>query len=407
VKKIIALVALGLLALAVSCDTENVGNGGPQFFNVQITSVTPADPAGLFGNEQVTFTAAVTGGSPPYTYSWNFGGASTPNVVTSPAGTTTTVTVTLTPSAAAATYTVTVTATDGNGIQSTDTETINVGATRNAAPVVNSATYAAGVLTVTVSDPDDGETLDVTVTPPAGFNVDATTKTAAATGPLTATFNVTATDVIAGATGNFGVSVTDGDATTQFAGGVDVTIPALTLAADTLYGTPLAGSAAANADVTILVLTGDPANPFQYMNGVGLVLPTDASYTALSFDVGAADATPDNPSATPVDGAWATMNPGGGFLFAPDNFISPVDMGGGTERYDFNITPLGGSDQATFEGILFNAKFKFATTGPKTIAFVETAGVKRTYYSDGAATEYFWGNITNDGSLVPNSVTIN
>jgi hypothetical protein len=316
--------------------------------------------------------------------------------------------VTLTPSATTQTYNVTVTATDGNGTVVTASQSITVGPTRNAAPVVDSATYNAGtrVLTVTVSDPDDGETLTVTATPSAGLSVDQTTKTASATGPLTATFNVSADDFIAGATGTIAVSVSDGTATTNAANPVAVSIPAIVVPADTLVAIPTSGSAATGADVQVVVITGVPANPFQYMVGAGLTIESDATYVGNSFDVGSPDSTPDVGSVNPVDGIWAAMNPGGGFLLAPDNFIQSTDIGGGRERWDFNITPLGGSNLTGQGGALFNARFTFSAAGTKTFGFQEVSGVKRTYYADDS-TEYFWGNIANDGSVGPNSVTIN
>jgi hypothetical protein len=408
VKKLIALAALALVAFAASCDTENVGND-PRFFTVNITGITPADPAGLFGSEGFTATAAVTGGSAPYTYSWDFGGASTPSPSVSPAGATTMITQTFVALAAQTNFTISVTATDGNGVTSTATQQITVGATRNILPTIDSAVYdaAARTLTVTVSDTDNGETLTVAATPSAGLAVDAATKVAAATGPLTAVFNVTATDFIAGATGTIAVSVTDSHGgVTNLAQDVAVNIPAVTVPADTLVALPTSGSAATGADVQVIIITGVPANPFQYMVGAGLTIESDATYVANSFDVGAADATPDTGAVNPVDGIWAAMNPGGGFLLAPDNFIQSTDIGGGRERWDFNITPLGGSNLTTDEGVLFNAKFKFSAACTKTFGFQDVSGVKRTYYADDAA-EYFWGNIANDGSVGPNSVTIN
>jgi hypothetical protein len=394
---------MALVAVAASCDTENVGNP-PVFFAANITA-----PAGPFHRlDNTTWTVNIVGGSAPYTVDWNFGGAATPNTVNTAgvAGTSSNTTVQLT---AEGTFTVNVTVTDANNVTATDSESITVLAALNQPPVVNSAVFnaAAKTITVTVSDPDDGATLTVTATPPAGVVLDSNTKTAAATGPLTATFNVSASDIIAGATGNVGISVSDGIATGDFAGGVSVTLDPLAPAADALYCIPLTGSAATGADVQVLVLTGVPANPFQYMVGAGVTIESDATYVGQSFDVGVPDGTADVGSVNPVDGIWATMNPGGGFLLAPDNFIQSTDIGGGRERWDFNITPLGGSNLTTASGALFNAKFTFSAAGTKTFGFQDVSGVKRTYYADDA-TEYFWGNIANDGTGgIPNSVTIN
>jgi hypothetical protein len=166
------------------------------------------------------------------------------------------------------------------------------------------------------------------------------------------------------------------------------------------------GAAAVGGAVQVIVLTGDPADPFQYMVGCGLTIEGDADYVRNSFDVGAPDATADTGSANPVDGIWAAMSPASGFLLAPDSFIQSTDIGGGRERWDFNITPLRGSNLATAQGALFNAKFTFGTPGTKIFGFQDsTGGVKRTYYADDA-NEYFWGDVANTGAAAPNAVII-
>jgi hypothetical protein len=418
VKRIVALVAISALALATSCHTKNVGTGGPQFLAATITV-----PTNMFGNQDATWTANIQGGIGPFTVAWDFGGGATPNTATftGQAGPTSSATVTMVNNTGAnASYHAKVTVTDSLGVVFTTPDpgvAYTVGPIQNQPPVINSATWdaTAKTITVSVSDPDDGENLSVTVTPPAGFTVDNATKTAAATGPLTAVFNVSADDLFAGGTGNFGVSVTDGTATTTSPTGVDVTIAPIALAADTLYAIPLTSTAAVGDKVTVVVATGIPANPFQYMNGCGLTMPSDGKYVGStapnggtgdvpgSFNIGAVGGNQGDP-----DGIWAVMNPSGGFLLAPDNFItSTADQpAAGSERWDFNVTPLGGSNLTTASGALFNAQFEFSTAGTKTFGFQQFETVKRTYYSDDA-TEYFWGDITNNVGGVPNSVTVN
>ena len=116
-----------------------------------------------------------------------------------------------------ATYTYTVVVTDALGQSGTATGSYTVGPTPNQLPVIDDASFAAGVITVTVSDPDAGDTVSVTVDAPAGMTVDggATATKVAGVGGGTVTFNVGADDVFDGGSGTFDVTADDG------AGGID------------------------------------------------------------------------------------------------------------------------------------------------------------------------------------------
>lgn len=404
-KKLCVLVAVLLLVLAASCDTLNIGGGDPSRGPVPTVTV----PANMFGLQDANWSVSWIGGTAPYSVSWNFGGGANPNTATVPNATSpnaTTVAMVNASLTTNATYTYTVVVTDSLGLTGTATATFVVGPTQNQAPVIDSATFAGGALTVVVSDPDLAETLTVAVTTPAGFTVDAASKAAAQTGPLTAVFNFGAVDMLAGATGNTDVTVTDGDATSAVTS-VAMTIAPLVLAADTLYAIPLSTSVAVGDTPTVVIATGVPANPFQYLNGIGLTMPTAAGYNRTSFDVGVPDATPDAGAANPVDGLWATMNPGGGFLLAPDNFIQSTDIGGGSERWDFNITPIGGADLTTASGVLFNVKLEFTAAGTYALGFQQFEGVNRTYYTGADSVVRFWGDISNNYTDIPNTITVN
>jgi len=189
-------------------------------------------------------------------------------------------------------------------------------------------------------------------------------------------------------------------------GGADTYDVAITIGlhpppADTLIATPLDGSVAISEPVTIIVFTTVPANAFQYMNGVGVTIENDAELVAQSFNVGVPGGYKYD-----ADGFWASMDPGGGFLLQQDLFQS-TNIGDGRERWDFYLSPICGSDQTTAEGALFNFQFEFSQPGVKTLGFQEETGVvKRTYYSDSEANEYFWGDISNDGSVAGNSILV-
>jgi hypothetical protein len=176
-------------------------------------------------------------------------------------------------------------------------------------------------------------------------------------------------------------------------------LPDGNLEPDTLYAQATVATAAVGAEVTVVVYTGVPAHPFEFMNGCGLTMEADAEKVAGSFNTGVPGGQPDA-----SDGFWAAMDPADGFLLAPDNFILATDIGGGRERWDFNVTPIGGSDVTASEGALFNYKFTFGTAGVKTFGFQEFSGVNRTYYSDSTSTQYFWGDSTNVSAP---SVTVN
>jgi hypothetical protein len=179
---------------------------------------------------------------------------------------------------------------------------------------------------------------------------------------------------------------------------------------DTLYAEPLQATAAVGAPVTVLVSTGKLPNPFYYMTGCGLTIEADADFVRKSFQYGEVggdfiDYDNGNTWTGPADGVWALVNPAN-FFNAPDNFITSFDIGGGRERWDLAVIPLGGAEVTDASGALFNLQFKFSTPGVKTFGFQAFSSVKRTYYSD-MSTEYNWADIANDGSDgVPNSVTI-
>ena len=402
-KKLLLLVAAALLVMAVSCDTLNMG-GVP--FPSKGPVVTVSVPAGMNGAEDATWTVTWTSGVSPFTISMDMGGGATANVAAGTAAVSpfTQVFTMVNPSTAAdATYTYNVRVTDSNNQVGVATATYIVGPTLNQNPTIDSAVYtpATDTLVVTVSDPDDGETLTVGVVGNNGVSPDAASKVASATGPLTATFTFSAADTFGGApTGTADITVSDGRGGSD-TDNVATPVDGIVLAADTLYAIPLQTSVAVGDPVTVVVATGVPANPFQFLNGVGLTIESDCDKVANTFNVGAVGG-----AAGDVDGYWTAMAPGGGFLLPPDNFIvaTPDQPAAGSERWDFNLTAIGGSDQTTASGALFNYQFSFGSAGVKTFGFQAVQGVNRTYYSDSSSTEYFWGTITNAGI---SSVTVN
>lgn len=385
------LLAAGLLMLSTGCNIFWIHSG------VSAPQLSVTVPTGMAGGVDASWSVSWTGGTAPYTIELDLGGGATANVAAGTAATSpyshvfTMVNASLTDSA---NYTYTIRVTDNEDRVGTATAQYTVGPLANRPPVIDDAVYTelTRTLVVTVSDPDDGETLTVSVTEPDGLTVDEASKTAAATGPLSASFVWSADDIFAGASGTCTVTVTDENDATDTED-VPISVAAVgPVLADTLFAVPLQTSVAVDEPVTVVVVTGVPANPFQYMNGVGLTMESDAEKVANSFNIGLPGG-----AAGDADGFWTAMAPAGGFLLPPDNFILNADIGGGRERWDFNVTPIGGSDQTTASGALFNYQFSFASAGSKTFGFQEVSGVNRTYYSDAANTEYFWGDVTNTG----------
>ncbi len=173
---------------------------------------------------------------------------------------------------------------------------------------------------------------------------------------------------------------------------------------DTLYALASAGSVSSGDSVRVIVATGITNNRFQYLNGCGVVCENGASYSPWTFDVGDPDDNPDVGSANPIDGVWADMG-ATAFLLAPDNFITGTDLGNGTSRTDFNITPLGGND-IFVSGILFSFEYSFASAGTYHLGFQAADIVNRTYYTDSSQSEdFFWSDISNDHQY--NSIVVN
>ena len=173
------------------------------------------------------------------------------------------------------------------------------------------------------------------------------------------------------------------------------------LAPDTLYAYLQQTVTEVGEPVLVVVATGAPANPFQYMNGVGVTVNEGAAFVDGTFNVGAPGGDQYDP-----DGIWSTMDP------LPMTFLLPADwmiMENQIEdehvRIDFNVTPIGGAN-TTNGGELFNFCLEFSQAGTYTLGFEEFRDVKRTYFSDTDSREYFWGDIGNDHPGLLNSIYI-
>jgi hypothetical protein len=305
----------------------------------------------------------------------------------------------------AGTYDTTITVTDSGALTDTATQTITVAAP-NAAPVIGAVTFTNGVLTVPVTD--DGATVDVSVTTPAGFSAPTETLPVTVTVPGNAVFHFSATDIFGGATGDTDITVTDlgglTDTATQ-----SMVLTGLPVAADTLYAYPLASTAAVGDPVTVLVYTGTPANALQFLSSVGFTVETAGTYVAGSFNNGAPGG-----ARMDTDGYWGLLGAGtppanGQYLDLGDSLMPgpATAIAGGLQRYNFAVVTQGAfAAPATLPGggaILYSFQLTFSAAGTYHLGFQLNDGAfDQTYYSDQNGTNFFWGTL--DGS---NTITVN
>lgn len=427
-KKLFVMVALGVLILAASCDTKNIG-GTPLPLRGPIVTVNV--PAGMNGGVNATWTVTWVGGTAPFTITMNMGGGANPNTWTE-AGVTSPFTHTFTmvnPSMTdSANYTYTITVRDAQNLGRDWTGTYTVGPTLNVEATIT-AVYdnVTHVITATIGD-TDGDPVAITAAATGNITVTPLTANVTAPYPATTTFTVAGTDLFANSAGEVILTATDGLVGHT---GATATISAISIAPpvlnpDTLYAIPMANAAAVGTPVTVVIATGAPANNFLYLNGIGVTVQgvvdganhfvdaSGASYVPSSFDVGVPDATADAGGANPVDGVWSTLGTTS-FIMAPDNLVDRgTDIGGGRVRIDFNLTPLDGAQSNTISGALFNFGMSFGVAGTYTLGFQQFAVVKRTYFSDAGAVEYFWGTLMADetgalagGITINNAIVVN
>jgi len=169
--------------------------------------------------------------------------------------------------------------------------------------------------------------------------------------------------------------------------------------AERLYAFPLRTVVTTADTARIIIASGPTEAPFQYMNGVALMVNTGAAFVDGSLNVGAPGG-----ALAEMDGIWQAVQPDS-FLLPSDYMIQERSINSGQVCIDFNVTPLGG-DEVTCGGMLLNCELSFAQPGKYVLGFEQHHDVKRTYYSDGASTEYYWGDISNEYEGVPNTITV-
>jgi hypothetical protein len=166
-----------------------------------------------------------------------------------------------------------------------------------------------------------------------------------------------------------------------------------------LYAFPLRTVITTADTARIVVASGPTEAPFQYMNGVSIMVNTGAAYVDGTLNVGAPGG-----AISEMDGIWQAVQPDS-FLLPSDYMIQERSISYDQVCIDFNVTPIGGSD-VTCGGMLFNCELAFTEPGNYVLGFELHHDVPRTYYSDAASTEYYWGDISNEYEGVPNTITV-
>lgn len=260
----------------------------------------------------------------------------------------------------------------------------------NHAPVIENVSFDAPSqsLSVTVSD-QDNDPVAIEITPPTGLMPDFSSQTVNGSG--TAQFYFGAEDPVAGGSGLAGITASDPQGANDTADS-NVSVASIPINADTIYALPLAHSAAPGQPVRVFIYTGATAHPFKFLNGCGITVEADANYYSNSYNIGFLGG-----EAFGVDGVWSQIG-SVGFLQFPDWLIVSTDIGGGRQRFDFSLVPLGGAQVNNLTGYLFNMALVFSTPGTKQLGLVDVDGVDRTYYSDDSAMTYHWGTLMADGS---------
>lgn len=328
---------VAVLLCSAGCDTMNVNNGPYGPWGAQVTIVAGPTATANYAGEDFTWTASWVGGTAPFSVSWSFGEDFDPGfaAVASSSGSSDSQTVVLKNPEGSMGH-VSCTVTDVQGLPSTDSEDYSYGPKQNQLPVLT-VVSGDGTTSITIRPDDaDGDSVQIVPTAPSGFTGSGAQTVASGS---EATFDFVAADILWGGTGTAFFDGNDGfGLAAQIA--VTVTQDPIILAPDTLYAIPLQGTASFGDTVTIIVATGIPANPFQFLNGCRVTAPVGFEYATNTFNVGLPGG-----NAGDVDGFWTAMNPGSGFLLAPDNFIFEYDLGGGLTGISFNCTPIGGADQ--------------------------------------------------------------
>lgn len=287
--RVAGLLALALLTALLSSTCAGRAHPGPANVGWPPTVTLAGPPTGLRAGDSATFSAVWAGGTAPFTLAWDFGGGAAPNAASEQtAGSSAGQTVILS-SSAGGTFVITVTVTDVWQLPGQDTASYSYGP---APPVPNAGPHlqlisGAGTDTITLRATNaDGDDITIYATAPVGMNITSPPSAVVESGG-TATFNFAGDDMFTPEGGDAGFSAFDGHSPSPV---LAVQVQAgYALLPDTLYAIPLKTHAAVGEPVRIVVATGVPAHPFQFVKGVRVTVPVGTEYVwpGHNFNIGA------------------------------------------------------------------------------------------------------------------------
>jgi hypothetical protein len=171
---------------------------------------------------------------------------------------------------------------------------------------------------------------------------------------------------------------------------------------NTLYIYAPEAHAGVNQPVTVIVATGRPAYPLQFMSCVSVTIDSQGSYVPGSFNVGVPAG-----DRLDIDGLWAAMGiPTGQLLDLGDSFMpGPGEaIDGGRRAYEFAIVSMGPYPAADAAGVLFNFQLRFSEPGEYRLGLRDLKNdFDMTYYASASGENHFWGTLMADtnGSIEP------
>jgi PKD repeat protein len=174
-----------------------------------------------------------------------------------------------------------------------------------------------------------------------------------------------------------------------------ITIQAMSFSCDpdTLYAIPLATHAAVGEAVRVLVVTGQPAYPLQFMPAVTVSFEQNGAYVPDSFNFGSPGGT-----RSETDGYWALLSPAvsdDDYLDLPSRIPSLGSLPDEGLNYStFSIEPMGPSGAPATIGngaILFNFQVSFSQPGTYHLGFIQyIQSEDMTYYAGENGVSHHW-----------------
>ncbi len=221
-----------------------------------------------------------------------------------------------------------------------------------------------------------------------------------------AVFDFSAPGLALAASGTATFKVEDGIGQSATATSEAIEVPAVELAAGSLYAIPLANHAQVGDVVKLLVYSGPLEFSLQSLGGVSLVCPPGCEIEPASLDFGAPAV--DDPALNPTapadrasaDGIWTQYIELNGFEVQSDPIAEPdCELGEpflDACAWQFHVTPGGGQYiPAGGQGALFSVNLRFTAPGTYRLDLRPAGDVPYCWFSDPDGATRQWSDISN------------